>query len=97
MSHAYLPQQIPSIEVTTFANGSKAKVLDSIRNRRVFGIANTGTTALAVYLQPEGAGSPIYLRAASTSTTYDGGSLEFNGYNGEVWTTGNGYVYHHAQ
>ena len=97
MSHAYLPNQIPSVDVTTFANGSKAKVLGSVRNRRLFGIQNTGTTALAVYLQPNGDGDPIYLRAASTLTAYDGGSLEFNGYNGEVWTTGNGYVYHYAQ
>jgi ABC-type iron transport system FetAB ATPase subunit len=58
---------------------------------------NTGTTTLEVYLQPNGAGSPIYLKAASTLTSYDGGSLEFNGYNGQVWTVGNGYVYAYAQ
>lgn len=97
MSHVYLPNQIPNVDVTTFANGTKALVLDSVRNRRLFGIMNTGTTALAVYLQPDGAGNPIYLRAATTLTSYDGGSLEFNGYNGQVWTTGNGYVYHYSQ
>lgn len=97
MSHVYLPNQIPNVDVTTFANASKALVLDSVRNRRLFGIMNTGTTPLQVYLQPNGAGSPIYLKAASTLTSYDGGSLEFNGYNGQVWTLGNGYVYAYAQ
>ena len=92
-----LPQQIPNVDVTTFANGTKAKVLPSARSRRLFGIVNTGTTALEVYLQANGAGSPIYLKAASTLTTYDGGSLEFMGYNGEVWTVGNGYVYHFSE
>jgi hypothetical protein len=28
---------------------------------------------------------------------HDGGSFELNGYNGEVWADGEGYVYHYAQ
>jgi hypothetical protein len=92
-----LPQQIPSVTVTSFANGSKAKVLDAVRNRRLFGIANTGTTVAEVWLQADGAGIPIKLRAATTGSSADGGTLEFSGYNGEVWINGTGYTYYYAQ
>jgi hypothetical protein len=95
--HSITPIQLPSVDVTTFGVGSKTKVLEAVRNRRLFGIANTGTTVLEVWLQPDGAGSPIKLRAASTLSAADGGSLEFAGYNGEVWVNGTGYAYHYAQ
>lgn len=92
-----LPPTLPNIDVTTFSNGSSTKVLPSVRNRRVFGIVNTGTTNLEVRLQPDGAGDPILVRMASTSGAADGGSLDFAGYCGEVWIKGSGYVYHYSE
>ena len=92
-------QNIPRVDVQVFNSvGTKIKVLDSVRQRRVFGIVNTHNTALlSIYLQPNGAGSPIILTHEKTNAHHDGGSFELNGYNGEVWVDGEGYVYHYAQ
>jgi hypothetical protein len=92
-----LPQQIPSVSVTSFDNAASAKVLDRARNRRIFGIVNRGTTVMEVRLNEAGNGDPIFLKAASTLTAADGGSLEFNGYNGYVYAKGTGYVYHFSE
>ena len=92
-----LPQQIPNVDVTSFDNASSAKVLDKARNRRIFGIVNRGTTVMEVRLNEAGNGDPIYLKGASNLTSADGGSLEFNGYNGFVYAKGTGYVYHHSE
>ena len=99
MSHIHQPQNIPSVDVTVFNSvGTKIKVLDGVRNRRVFGIVNTHQSELlSVYLQPDGAGSPIVITHEKTNSKHDGGSFELNGYNGEVWVDGEGYVYHYAQ
>lgn len=97
MSHAYLPQQISKVNVTTFnAPVAKTKVLDSKRQRRLFGIVNTDTASyLEVWLKEGGAGSSIKLAPMSAAGKYDGGSLEINGYNGEVWVNlAGGYVYY---
>ena len=94
-----LPYQIPRVDVLVFNSvGTKIKVLDAVRQRRVFGIVNTHQSALlSVYLKPDGAGSPIIITHEKTNTKHDGGSFELNGYNGEVWVDGEGYVYHYAQ
>jgi len=99
MSHIHQPQNIPNVDVTVFNSiGTKVKVLDAVRNRRVFGIVNTSNdTLLNFYLQPNGAGSPIVLSHEKNFNKHDGGSFELNGYNGEVWVDGEGYVYHYAQ
>ncbi len=99
MSHINQPQNIPSVDVTVFNSvGTKVKVLEAVRNRRVFGIVNTSDhTLLYFYLQPNGAGDPIVLSHEKNANKHDGGSFELNGYNGEVWVDGEGYVYHHAQ
>jgi hypothetical protein len=99
MSHINQPQNIPSVDVTVFNSvGTKVKVLEAVRNRRVFGIVNTSDdTLLYFYLQPNGAGNPIVLSHEKNANKHDGGSFELNGYNGEVWVNGEGYVYHHAQ
>lgn len=99
MSHIHQPQNIPSVDVTVFNSvGTKVKVLDAVRNRRVFGIVNTSDdTILKFYLQPNGAGEPISLTHEKNANKHDGGSFELNGYNGEVWVDGEGYVYHYAQ
>lgn len=89
-----LPQQIPSVSVTSFATVSNLKVLDKARNRRVFGIVNKGATAMEVRLNEGGTGDAILLKAATTLGAADGGSLEFNGYNGYVYANGTGYIYH---
>lgn len=92
-------QNIPRVDVLVFNSvGTKIKVLDAVRQRRVFGIVNThGSELLSVYLQPDGAGSPIIITHEKTNSKHDGGSFELNGYNGEVWADGEGYVYHYAQ
>ena len=92
-------QNIPRVDVRVFNSvGTKIKVLDAVRQRRVFGIVNTHNTALlSIYLQPNGAGDPIIITHEKTNTKHDGGSFELNGYNGEVWVDGEGYVYHYAQ
>lgn len=92
-------QVIPRVDVQVFNSvGTKIKVLDSVRQRRVFGIVNTHQSALlSVYLQPNGAGDPIIITHEKTNSKHDGGSFELNGYNGEVWVDGEGYVYHYAQ
>ena len=95
--HKILPPTLPNIDVTTFSTGSSSKVLPSVRNRRVFGIVNTGTTDMEVRLQQDGAGDPILIRKASASGAADGGSLDFAGYCGEVWVKGSGYIYHYAE
>lgn len=92
-----LPQQIPSVTVTSFSNASSTKTLDKARNRRIFGIVNKGTTTMEVILNEDGSGDPILLKAASTLGAADGGSLEFNGYNGFVWAKGTGYIYHFSE
>ena len=92
-----LPPTLPHIDVTNFANASSTKTLPLARNRRVFGIVNTGTTDLEVRLQPDGAGDPILVRRASVSGYADGGSLDFAGYCGEVWVKGSGYIYHYSE
>lgn len=92
-----LPQQIPSVTVTSFSNASSAKVLDHARNRRIFGIVNKGTTTMEVILNENGTGDPILLKASSTLGAADGGSLEFNGYNGFVYAKGTGYIYHFSE
>ena len=99
MSYIHQPQNIPSVDVQVFNSvGTKIKVLDGVRNRRVFGIVNTHESALlSVYLQPNGAGSPIIITHEKTNSKHDGGSFELNGYNGEVWVDGEGYVYYYAQ
>ena len=99
MSHSLQPQNIPSVDVQVFNSvGTKIKVLEAVRNRRVFGIVNTSDTAmLNVYLQTNGVGSPIILTHEKNANKHDGGSFELNGYNGEVWVDGEGYVYHYAQ
>lgn len=99
MSHINQPQNIPHVDVLVFNSvGTKIKVLEGVRNRRVFGIVNThGSELLSVYLQPNGAGSPIIITHEKTNTKHDGGSFELNGYNGEVWVDGEGYVYYYAQ
>jgi hypothetical protein len=99
MSHINQPQNIPSVDVQVFNSvGTKIKVLEGVRNRRVFGIVNTSDSEmLFVYLQPDGAGSPIIITHEKNANKHDGGSFELNGYNGEVWVDGEGYVYHHAQ
>jgi hypothetical protein len=99
MSRIEQPQNIPNVDVTVFNSiGTKIKVLDAVRNRRVFGIVNTSSdTLLNFYLQPNGAGSPIVLSHEKNANKHDGGSFELNGYNGEVWVDGEGYVYHYAQ
>jgi len=96
MSHAYLPHQIPSVKVVTFGStGTKTLRLASVRNRRLFGIVNVGLNPLRVWLTEGGAGDPIWLAPMSAAGKYDGGSLEINGYNGEVWTNdASGYIYH---
>lgn len=92
-------QNIPRVDVQIFNSvGTKIKVLPAVRQRRVFGIVNTHQSALLnVYLQPNGAGDPIIITHEKTNTKHDGGSFELNGYNGEVWVDGEGYVYHYAQ
>lgn len=92
-------QNIPRVDVQVFNSvGTKIKVLDAVRQRRVFGIVNTHQSALlSVYLQPNGTGDPIIITHEKTNTKHDGGSFELNGYNGEVWVDGEGYVYHYAQ
>ena len=92
-------QNIPRLDVKVFNSvGTKIKVLDSVRQRRVFGIVNSSDTELlSVYLQPNGAGDPISLTHEKNANKHDGGSFELNGYNGEVWVDGEGYVYHYAQ
>ena len=92
-------QNIPRVDVQLFNSvGTKIKVLDAVRQRRVFGIVNSSDTALlSIYLQPNGAGSPIIITHEKNANKHDGGSFELNGYNGEVWVDGEGYVYHYAQ
>jgi hypothetical protein len=99
MSRIEQPQNIPNVDVTVFNSvGTKIKVLDAVRNRRVFGIVNSSSSALLnFYLQPNGAGAPIVLAHEKNANKHDGGSFELNGYNGEVWADGEGYVYHYAQ
>ena len=99
MSYIQQPQNIPNVDVTVFNSvGTKVKVLEAARNRRVFGIVNTSADALLnFYLQPNGAGSPITLSHEKNANKHDGGSFELNGYNGEVWVDGEGYVYHYSQ
>jgi hypothetical protein len=99
MSYIHQPQNIPSVDVTVFNSvGTKIKVLEAVRNRRVFGIVNTSDTAVInMYLQPNGVGSPIIITHERNANRHDGGSFELNGYNGEVWVDGEGYVYHYAQ
>ena len=92
-----LPQQIPSVTVTSFATVSNLKVLERARNRRIFGIVNKGSTAMEVRLNDGGTGDPILLKAATTLGAADGGSLEFNGYNGPVYANGTGYIYHFSE
>ena len=94
-----LPYQIPRVDVHVFNSvGTKIKVLDSVRQRRVFGIVNTSNTdVINMYLQPNGAGSPIVITHERNANRHDGGSFELNGYNGEVWVDGEGYVYYYAQ
>lgn len=92
-----LPAQIPQVDVTYFNNANSSKVLGSARNRRLFGIVNTGTTDLEVRLQVNGAGDAIIVRRASASGAADGGSLDFQGYNGEAWIKGSGYIYHYSE
>jgi hypothetical protein len=90
-----LPYQIPRVNVKTFNNASKAKVLDACRSRRVFGVVNTSNSdILGMYLQPNGAGDPINLTHEKNANKHDGGSFELNGYNGEFWAIGEGYVYY---
>ena len=73
-------------------------MLDACRSRRVFGVVNTAdSTILGMYLQPNGVGDPINLTHEKNANKHDGGSFELNGYNGEVWAEGEGYVYHYAQ
>lgn len=99
MGHIIQQQNIPHVDVTVFNSvGTKIKVLEASRNRRVFGIVNTSDSALlSFYLQPNGAGSPIVLTHEKNANKHDGGSFELNGYNGEVWADGEGYVYHYSQ
>ena len=99
MSHIIQNQNIPRVDVQLFNSvGTKIKVLDAVRQRRVFGVVNTSDTALlSIHLQPNGTGSPIILTHEKTANKNDGGSFELNGYNGEVWVDGEGYVYHYAQ
>jgi len=99
MSFIHQPQNIPHVDVLVFNSvGTKVKILEGVRNRRVFGIVNTSDSALLnFYLQPNGAGSPIVLTHEKNANKHDGGSFELNGYNGEVWVDGEGYVYYHAQ
>lgn len=99
MSCKDLPYQIPRVDVLVFNSvGTKIKALPSVRQRRVFGIVNThGSELLKIYLQPNGAGEAIYLTHEKTNSKHDGGSFELNGYNGEVWVDGEGYIYHYAQ
>ena len=92
-----LPQQIPNVDVTPFVAVTKTKVLPATRNRRLFGIVNTGTDAMQVFLQQDGTGAGLFLKAASTLGSCDGASLEFNGYNGPVWAIGTGYIYHFSE
>jgi hypothetical protein len=94
-----LPYQIPRVDVHVFNSvGTKVKVLPSVRQRRVFGIVNTShTEVINMYLQPNGVGSPIIITHERNANRHDGGSFELNGYNGEVWVDGEGYVYHYAQ
>lgn len=95
MSHKDLPYQIPRVYVKTFNNVTKAKVLDAARSRRVFGVVNTSDTViLGMYLQPNGDGDPINLTHEKNANKHDGGSFELNGYNGEFWAIGEGYVYY---
>lgn len=91
-----LPYQIPKVFVKSFNSPeTKIKVLDSARNRRVFGIVNTSDDVLLqFYLQPKGEGLPIVLAHEKNANKHDGGSFELNGYNGEVWAIGEGYVYY---
>ena len=90
-----LPYQIPKVNVKTFNVATKTKILDSARNRRVFGVVNVSDdTLLEMYLQPLGAGSPISLTHEKNASKHDGGSFELNGYNGEFWAIGEGYVYY---
>jgi len=90
-----LPYQIPKVNVKTFNNVTKAKVLDSCRSRRVFGVVNTSDTiVMGMYLQPDGVGDPISLTHEKNAAKHDGGSFELNGYNGEFWAIGEGYVYY---
>ena len=95
--HKLLPFNIQRIDVTAFTNASSEKVLERCRNRRVFGIVNTGTSVMELKLQEDGTGDPIKLRGASVSGAADGGTLDFQGYNGDVWIKGSGYVYHYSE
>lgn len=95
--HKLLPFNIPRIDVVAFDNGTSTKVLDRARNRRVFGIVNTGTSVLELILQEDGTGLPILLKAATTSGGTDGGSMDLQGYNGDVWVNGSGYLYHFSE
>lgn len=93
-----LPYQIPRVDVHVFNGGTKIKALDAVRSRRVFGIVNTSDSVLLnVWLQPNGAGSPIVIPHEKNVNKHDGGSFELNGYNGEVWVQGEGYIYYYAQ
>lgn len=96
MSCKDLPYQIPRVDVLTFTAAAKAKKLSDVRNRRLFGIVNTdASNPLKVYLKKNGDGDPITLAPMTGAGKYDGGSLEINGYNGEVWVAdGAGYIYY---
>ena len=95
--HKLLPFNIPRIDVVAFDNASSAMVLNSARNRRVFGIVNNDVANIELRLQDDGSGLPIILKAATISGGTDGGSMDLQGYNGAVWVKGTGYIYHFSE
>lgn len=96
MSHKFLPQQIPNVVITPFNTVTNTKILEGVRSRRLFGIVNTSNNAeMEVRLNNDGTGTPMMLTHKTSSTRSDGGTLEFNGYNGCVWVLGEGYVYYY--
>ena len=96
MAYKFLPQQIPNVTVQAFNFATNSKLLDGVRSRRLFGVVNTSSTdEMLVRLNDDGSGDAIILAHKTNANRNDGGSLEFNGYNGSVWVTGEGFVYYY--
>lgn len=96
MSYKFLPQQIPNVTVKAFNFASNTKLLVPVRSRRLFGVVNTSDNVeMEVRLNDAGSGDPIILAHKTNANRNDGGSLEFNGYNGSLWVLGQGFVYYY--
>jgi hypothetical protein len=96
MAYKFLPQQIPNVTVQAFNFGTSTQLLDQTRSRRLFGVVNTSANVeMEVRLNDTGSGDAIILAHKTNANRNDGGSLEFNGYNGAGWVLGEGFVYYY--